>query len=98
MAVMNRQGGAVQIAFKLEASLADEFFVFRLAVLGRVLTQGGEQPDGLQIDVQDGVRVGQEAGGIGRGALADQQGGYDSADNDKDGEGDPEVTPAISNG
>ena len=98
LSVVNRQSGAVEIAFEFEAGLANEFLVFRLAILGRLLAQVGEQPNRFEIDVEDGVRIGQEAGGIGRGALAEQQGGNDCADNENDGEGDPEVTPAISHG
>ena len=98
LSVVNCQGGAVEIAFEFEAGLANELFVFRLAILGRLLAQIGEQPDGFEVDVENGVRIGQEAGGIGRGALAKQQGGNDCADNENDGEGDPEVTPAISHG
>ena len=76
---MNGEGSAVQVALKLEAGLADELFVFRIAVLGRLLAQVGEQPNRLEIDVEDGVGVRQQADGIGRGALAQQDGGNDCA-------------------
>ncbi len=98
LSIVNCQSGAVEIAFEFEAGLANELFVFRLAIWGRLLAQIGEQADGFEVDVEDGVRIGQEAGGIGRGTLAEQQGGDDCADNENDGEGDPEVTPAISHG
>ena len=98
VSVVNRQGGAVQIAFEFEAGLAHEFLVLRLAILGWFLAQIGKQADGLKIDVENGICVGQEAGGIGCGALAKQEGGNNGADDENDGEGDPEFTPAISHG
>ena len=88
----------VEIAFEFKSCLADELFVFGLAILGRVLAQVGEEPDRFEVDVQDGIGVGKQADGIGRSALAKEYGENNCADDEEDCEGDPEVTPTMSHG
>ena len=52
---MNRQGGFIQVAFELEAGLPDEVLILRIAIFNRMLAEVGEQADGLEVDVNDGV-------------------------------------------
>ncbi len=77
---MDGEGGVVEIALGLEAGLADEFFVFGLAIFGRLFAEIGEEADGLEIDVEDGVGVREQADGIGSGALAEEDGKGDGAE------------------
>ena len=81
---MNGEGGLVEIALELKAGLADEVLVLRIAILGRMLAEVGEQANGLEIDVEDGVGVGQQADGIGGSAFSQQNGGNDATGDDED--------------
>jgi hypothetical protein len=56
----------------------------RIAVFGRMLAEVGEQADGLEVDVEDGVGVRQEADGVRSRALSQQNGGNDAADDNED--------------
>ena len=93
---MDRESGSIEIALGLEAGLAHEVFIFRLTILGRLLAEIGKQANWLEVHVEHGVGVGQQADCIRRGAFAQEDGGSDSADYEKDGKGDPENTPAMS--
>ena len=95
---MDGQRGVVEVAFGFEAGLPHEVFKFGFAISGRLLAQVGEQADGFKVDVKDGVSVGQQANGVGGGALAEKDGESDSAEYDKNGESDPEVTATTSHG
>ena len=83
-AVVNGQGGFVQIALELKAGLANEVFVLRIAVFDGMLAQVGEQANGLEVDVEDGVGIRQQADGVGGGALSQQNGGDDATGDDQD--------------
>ncbi len=95
---MNGKGGLVEVALELEAGLADKFLVLRIALLGRVLAQAGQQPNGFEIDVENRVGFRQEPDGIGSGPPAQQDGGDNSAEDEKDGDRGPQVLPATSHG
>jgi hypothetical protein len=49
-----------------------------------MLAEVGEQADGLEADVEDGVGVRQEANGVRSRALSQQNGGNDAADDNED--------------
>ena len=81
---MNGQGGFVQVALELKAGLANEVFVLRIAIFDGMLAEVGEQADGLEVDVEDGVGVGQQADGVRGSALSQQNGGNDATGDDED--------------
>ena len=81
---MNGQGGFVQIAFELKAGLANEVFVLRIAVFDGMLAEIGEQANGLEVDVEDGVGIRQQADGVRGGALSQQNGDNDATGDDED--------------
>jgi len=95
---MNGESGMIEIALGFEASLTNEFVVLRFAVLGRLLAKIGKQANGLEVNVEDGVCVGKQPNGIRSSPLAQQHGGGDGAENNKDGDYDPECTATTSHG
>ena len=98
VAVVDGEGGAVEVALGFKASLADEVFVGGFALLRRLLAEVGEQANGLEVDVENGVGIGEEANSVGCGALAEQDRGGDGAGDEQDGENDPEDTATMSHG
>jgi len=56
------EGGLIEIALELEARLLDEFLVFGLAGDRRQLAGSVEGPNPLEIDVEEAVGAGQQAG------------------------------------
>ena len=67
---MNSECGVVEIAFGLETGFAYEVFVFGFTVLRRLLAEIGEKANGFEVDIKNGVGVGEQAHGIGSGTLA----------------------------
>ena len=93
---MNREGRLVQIALEFKAGLPDEILVLRIAFLRRILAEVGEQANGLEVDVEDRVGIGQQADSIGSRSLAQQNGRDDAADNHDQGDDNPKVVLADS--
>ena len=81
---MNGEGCFVQIALELEAGLTNEVLVLRIAIFDGMLAEVGEQSNGLEIDVEDGVGVGQQADRIRGSAFSQQNGGNDATGDDED--------------
>ncbi len=99
LAVVNRKRGAVQITFELEAGLAREVFVFGFAILRDLLAEVGKQANRLEVHIEDGISIRQQADRIGCGALAQQEGAATLAPMTRmTARGDPEFTPAIPHG
>jgi hypothetical protein len=85
------ESSLVKIALPLEARFLDKFLVFRLAGNRRQLTGGVEGPDPLQIDVEETVGSGQQAGGFGRSVLAQHYDQRDGSHNQQNAQGDEEA-------
>ena len=97
-AVVNGESRLVQVALKLKTSLPDEIFVLRIAVLGRLLANVGKQPDRLQVDVEHGVRFGQQAHRIGSRPFSQQNGCNNAAHDYHERDCNPQLVPAVSHG
>src|ERR1700739_980600 len=67
---MYGEGGFVQIAFELEARLLDKRLILRLPGDWRQLASGVEGSNPFQVDVQESVGAGEQAGRFGRSVLA----------------------------
>ena len=60
----------VEVALEFEARLVDKLFVLGLPIFRWILAEIGQQANGLKVDVENRVRVGKQADGIGSSALA----------------------------
>ena len=66
-------GYLVEVALGVDADVVNELLVFRDAV-GRLEVIVSEGADGLEVDVNDAVRLGKQARGLGRGLGAQENG------------------------
>ena len=89
---MNGDGGAVQVAFELDAGLLDESLVIGIVGYGRKLLDGTESANPLQVDIGESVRAGKEASRLRRGVPAQFNNDGDSRDDGQNADDNGEAT------
>ena len=70
---MESDSGGIEVAFPVHAGRIDEFLVFG-DTPGRLQVFAKETADGLEIEVNDAVGFGKQAGGFGRGLGTEKDG------------------------
>jgi hypothetical protein len=63
--IVNRKGCTIEVAFKLKAGFLDEAFVFGIVRNWRQLLYCIQTPKPAQVDIEERVAAGQEAGWFG---------------------------------
>ena len=89
--IVDGEGGLVEIAFELKASLVDEFLVFGLAGNRRQLAGGIESSNPLEINIEETIRAREKASGLRRGVLAQSHDQSNGGDNQNNGQEDGEA-------
>src|SRR5271166_6626600 len=98
-AVVDGERGFVQITLELEAGLAHEVLVLRIALLRGLLAEVGQKSNWFEIDVKDRIRTGQKTDSVRSGVAAQQDGGEDTAGYELDNrEGNPQLLSASPHG
>jgi hypothetical protein len=89
--IVDGERGLVEIALELKSGLLDKLLVFRLARNRRQLAGGVEGANPFQVDVEETVGAGEQAGGFRRSLLAQEHDQRDAGCDQQNGQGNEEM-------